>query len=328
MLVDGEWTDKSVGRTNTRGEFVRPESSFREWIGDAGNRFPAQANRYHLFVNAGCPWAYRTLLYRSIKGLRDLVSVSYTRPAMGKQGWTFAGSLEPVLNAQHIHDVYRAADKQFTGRTTVPVLWDKQQHTIVNNESSEIIRMFDSVFDTFDGVSSTRYYPAHLAEEIDSLNQRIYDDVNNGVYRCGFAQSQEAYEEAFDRLFACLDELDQRLSAQRFLCGSEVTEADWRLFATLVRFDIAYYGQFRCNRSHLAEFKHLWPYTRDLYQYPGVAETVDVAAIKGIYYGSRPPHILPKGPRLDFSAPANRGEPHERGASSGRRVSPSGNHHG
>ena len=213
---------------------------------------------------------------------------------------------EPILGARHLHQVYTAADPSFTGRCTVPVLWDLERGTIVNNESSEIIRMLDTAFDGFEGVNRQRFYPAHLAAEIDALNDWIYSDVNNGVYRCGFARTQAAYDEAFDKLFDALDRLDARLATRRYLCGDTITEADWRLYATLVRFDLAYHGQFRCNRNLLTEFEHLWPYTRDLYQQPGVADTVDVQAIKGIYYGSRPPGILPKGPRIDFQAPHER----------------------
>jgi putative glutathione S-transferase len=299
MLIDGVWSEADQPRTGDSGEFVRPVSPYRHFISDGG-RFPAEAGRYHLFVNAGCPWAYRTLLYRSLKGLESVIGISFTQPAAGPEGWTFGEEPEGLLGARHVHDVYTAADPSFTGRCTVPVLWDRQARTIVNNESSDIIRMFNSAFDHIDGVNPVNYYPGELAEEIDGLNERIYADVNNGVYRCGFARSQAAYESAFDRLFQALDELDERLSGQRYLCGASITEADWRFFATLVRFDTAYYGQFRCNRTRLVEFEHLWPYTRDLYQQPGVAATVDIDAIKGIYYGSRPPHILPKGPMLDF----------------------------
>ena len=262
--------------------------------------FKAEPGRYHLYVSLACPWANRTLIFRSLKGLESVIGISFTQPAAGPEGWTFGEEPEGLLGARHVHDVYTAADPSFTGRCTVPVLWDRQARTIVNNESSDIIRMFNSAFDHIDCVNPANYYPGELAGEIDGLNERIYADVNNGVYRCGFARSQAAYESAFDRLFQTLDELDERLAGQRYLCGDSITEADWRLFATLVRFDTAYYGQFRCNRTRLVEFEHLWPYTRDLYQQPGVAATVDIDAIKGIYYGSRPPHILPKGPMLDF----------------------------
>lgn len=305
MLIDGHWSNEEQPRNGTSGEFLRPVSPYRGSIGDAA--FPAEADRYHLFVNAGCPWAYRTILYRALKRLDGLVGLSLTRAAAGPEGWTFGDVPEPILGARHMHHVYSAADPTFTGRCTVPVLWDLRQGTIVNNESADIIRMFDSAFDDFAGVNPVRYYPARLAAEIDELNDWVYSDVNNGVYRCGFARSQEAYDKAFDVLFAALDRLDRRLAGSRYLCGGEITEADWRLFSTLVRFDLAYHGQFRCNRNMLIEFEHLWPYTRDLYQQPGVAETVDVAAIRGIYYGSRQPGILPRGPDPDFATPHDRG---------------------
>lgn len=309
MLIDGQWTVEDRPRTGNGGEFIRPESPFRAALGDPS--FPVQAGRYHLFVNAGCPWAYRTILYRALKQLDGLISLSFTQPAAGPEGWTFLadprGDPEPILGASHIHQVYSAADPNFTGRCTVPVLWDLEQGTIVNNESAEIIRMLDSAFDNFDGVDPARYYPAQLATEIDELNDWIYAAVNNGVYRCGFARTQTAYDEAYDVLFDALDRLDARLAERRYLCGEMITEADWRFFATLVRFDAAYYGQFRCNRNRLTDFENLWPYTRDLYQQPRVAETVDLNAIKGIYYGSRAPGILPKGPLIDFAAPHHRG---------------------
>jgi putative glutathione S-transferase len=306
MLIDGQWDPEDRPRSGSGGEFIRPQSSFRASVGD--REFPAESGRYHLFVNAGCPWAYRTILYRALKKLESVISLSFTRPAAGAEGWTFGETPEPILGAVHLHQVYTAAAPAFTGRCTVPVLWDLKEATIVNNESSEIIRMLDAAFDDLEGVSPKRYYPEHLAAEIDQLNAWIYAEVNNGVYRCGFARTQAAYDEAFDVLFCALDRLDTRLAERRFLCGNDITEADWRLFATLVRFDLAYHGQFRCNRNMLKEFEHLWPYTRDLYQQPGVAGTVDVAAIRGIYYGSRPPGILPRGPLPDFLAPHQRGD--------------------
>jgi len=306
VLVAGQWQDTESPRTNAGGEFVRNKSAYSDFIGADINRFPVETDRYHLFVNAGCPWAYRTLLYRSIKHLEPYLTVSYTQPAMGEQGWTFGDKAEPLLGARFMHEVYSAADSNFTGRCTVPVLWDKKAATIVNNESADIIRMFDQVFDHLSGVSPTRYYSQEHAVEIDALNKQIYGAVNNGVYRCGFAQSQKAYDQAFDVLFTTLDELDERLENQRYLCGANITEADWRLFATLVRFDLAYYSQFRCNQCRLIDFPNLWPYTRDLYQQPGVARTVDVDAIKGIYFGGRPPHIIPRGPMIDFAAPHGR----------------------
>ena len=306
QLIEGRWEPKDRPRTGKNGEFIRAVSPFRARISASGSGnasgedFPAESGRYHLFVNAGCPWAYRTLLYRRLKGLQDHISLSLTQPAMGQEGWTFGAEPESLLGAHHIHDVYTAADANFTGRCTVPVLWDKERRTIVNNESADIIRMMNSAFAGLSGVSEIDYYPEDQREQINALNEEIYETVNNGVYRCGFAQSQEAYEQAFDALFATLDRLDKRLKNQRYLCGDAVTEADWRLFATLVRFDLAYYSQFRCNRNRLADYEHLWPYTRDLYQHEGVSETVDFAAIKGIYFGGRPPHIIPKGPIIDF----------------------------
>ncbi len=304
QLVDGVWQPKDLPRVNSSGEFMRKDSTFRSFIGSS--EYLAEAGRYHLFVNAGCPWAYRAILYRALKQLTDLISISYTQPAAGPEGWTF-GEPESLLGATHMHEVYSEADRQFSGRCTVPVLWDKRTGTIVNNESADIIRMFNSAFDEIPGVSKTDYYPELAQGAIDAFNDRIYMNVNNGVYRCGFSQSQDAYESAFDALFDTLDDMDKLLGTQRYLCGETLTEADWRFFATLVRFDLAYYGQFKCNRQQLKEYANLWPYCRDLYQTPGVAETVDVEAIKGIYYGSRSPGVLPKGPVIDFDEPHDRG---------------------
>lgn len=303
QLVEGVWHSKDLPRVNSNGEFLRKDSTFRSFIGS--DDYPAEAGRYHLFVNAGCPWAYRAILYRSIKKLTDLVSISYTEPAAGAEGWTF-GQPEPLLGATHIHEVYSAGDHRFSGRCTVPVLWDKQTESIVNNESADIIRMLNSAFDEIPGVSKTDYYPESARSAIDEFNDRIYVNVNNGVYRCGFSQSQEAYESAFDALFDTLDEIEELLGTRRYLCGEMITEADWRLFATLVRFDLAYYGQFKCNRQQLKDYENLWPYCRDLYQTPDVAETVDAKAIKGIYYGSRSPGVLPKGPFINFDEPHGR----------------------
>lgn len=305
MLIDGCWSDQDQRKASASGAFVRPESSFRSTIGAPDSDYVAEPGRYHLFANAGCPWAYRALLYRNLKQLQPLLSLSLTQPAAGAEGWTF-GQPEPLLGAVHMHHVYSAGQADFTGRATVPVLWCKHTQTIVNNESADIVRMLNSAFDHCDGVASDDFYPADLADQIDAWNAKIYPAVNNGVYRCGFAQSQQAYDEAFDLLFATLDELDEHLVENRYLCGDRVTEADWRLFSTLIRFDLAYHGQFRCNRNLLKDFPNLWPYTRDLYQHPRVAQTVDIEAIKGIYYGSREPRILPKGPVLDFAEPSGR----------------------
>ena len=232
--------------------------------------------------------------------------MSYSRPAAGPEGWTF-GEPEPLLGAVHMHQVYTADNSSFTGRCTVPVLWDKESNSIVNNESADIIRMFNSAFDSVPGVDQTDYYPEPLRDRIDSLNEKIYENINNGVYRCGFSSSQQAYNDAFELLFDTLDELDDLLGNQRYLCGEMVTEADWRLFSTLVRFDLAYHGQFKCNRQQLKDYINLWPYCRDLYQLPRVADTVDIDAIKGIYYGGRGAGVIPRGPVIDFEEPHNRG---------------------
>ena len=305
MLIDGQWSQKDIALTNGKGEYERVVSSFRDVISATDEQFTPEPDRYHLFANAGCPWAYRALLYRSIKGLEDDISLSLTEPAAGKEGWTFGAEPEPLLGAKHIHDVYRAADSNFTGRCTVPVLWDKKLNTIVNNESADIIRMLNSAFSQI-SPQAPNYYPEQYAEQIDAWNAEIYQYVNNGVYRCGFARSQHAYEQAYKLLFQTLDKIDAHLGDHRYLCGDEVTEADWRLFSTLVRFDLAYYSQFRCNQQRIVDYENLWPYSRDLYQQPGVAKTVDMAAIKGIYFGSRPPRIIPVGPQLNFSAPHHR----------------------
>ena len=305
LLIDGQWQSQDIRRSNAAGEFVRNDATFRDWI---GRQFPIESKRYHLFVNEGCPWAYRTILYRSIKNLEDIVSISYTEPAMGKQGWSFGETPDDLLNCSHIHEIYQLADTTFSGRATVPILWDKHRATIVNNESADIIRMFNKVFDDFEGVDAGDYCPTEKINEIEGLNQLIYDDINNGVYRCGFAQSQSAYDDAFDRLFSRLDLLDDSLRSQRFLLGDHITEPDWRLFATLVRFDLAYHGQFKCNRNLLTDYEFLWPYVRDLYQQQKVAVTVNEHAIRGIYYGSRAPGILPRGPKVDFGAPHDRGK--------------------
>ena len=304
QLIKGVWYAEDRSRTNATGEFERKQSDYRSYLGS--EKYKAEAGRYHLFVNAGCPWAYRTILYRSIKNLSGLITMSYSRHAAGTEGWTF-GEPEPLLGAVHMHQVYTADNSSFTGRCTVPVLWDKESNSIVNNESADIIRMFNSAFDSISGVDQIDYYPEPLRARIDSLNEKIYENINNGVYRCGFSSSQQAYDDAFELLFDTLDELDDLLGNQRYLCGEMVTEADWRLFSTLVRFDLAYYGQFRCNRQQLKDYMNLWPYCRDLYQLPRVADTVDIDAIKGIYYGGRGAGVIPRGPVIDFEEPHNRG---------------------
>ena len=313
LLVEGVWRDEWYDTSASDGAFKRPDAPFRDWI-EAGGRFAPEPGRYHLYVSWACPWAHRTLIYRKLKGLDDAIGVTYVDPLMLENGWTIGEGADPVNGARFIWQVYAMAAPRFTGRATVPVLWDKLHRTIVNNESSEIIRMFDawpgSWPGSWPGAGGPVFRPAELAAEIDALNADIYPAINNGVYRAGFATTQAAYEDAFDALFAALDVLEQRLSSRAFLTGDRVTEADWRLFTTLVRFDAVYHGHFKCNRNRLIDFPELWDYTRTLYQCPGVAETVRLDQIKTHYYGSHrtinPTGIVPKGPALDFAAPAQR----------------------
>jgi len=276
--------------------------------------FPAARGRYHLYVSLACPWAHRTLIMRKLKGLDEIVSLSVVEPLYGPHGWWFGTSPgtipDSVNNASELAEVYLRADPKYTGRVSVPVLWDKERSTIVNNESAEIIRMFNGAFGRFTNVR-TDYYPPPLRAEIDRLNTLVYENINNGVYRTGFATTQEAYEEAFHSVFAALDEIEARLARQRFLAGGEITEADWRLFPTLVRFDAVYYSHFKCNLRRIIDYPNLWGYLRDLYQQPGVAATVNMDHIKRHYYGSQrhvnPTGIVPLGPALDFMAPHDRG---------------------
>jgi putative glutathione S-transferase len=320
LLVDGVWQDRWYDTGSTGGRFVRKPSSFRNWItpdgapgpsGEGG--FQAEPGRYHLFVSLACPWAHRTLIFRRLKGLEEMITLSVVHWRMLEHGWTFApgpGVIpDPVMQADYLHQVYAAADPHYSGRVTVPVLWDKQTSRIVNNESAEIIRMFNAAFDGV-GARPGDYCPADLLEEIDALNAEIYDRVNNGVYKAGFATTQGAYEDAVGPLFAELDRLDTRLARQRFLFGDRITEADWRLFTTLVRFDAVYVGHFKCNIRRIADYPNLSGYLRDLYQQPGIAETVDFRHIKGHYYESHgtinPTGIVPLGPVLDLDAPHGR----------------------
>ena len=319
LLVDGIWKD-DVSRTDKDGQFVRPTTKFRNWVtadgrpgpsGEGG--FGAASGRYHLYVSLACPWAHRTVIFRKLKGLENLISLSVVSPDMLKDGWTFntqEGSTGDEVNGKaKLAEIYLLADPKYTGRVSVPVLWDKERKTIVNNESAEIIRMLNSAFDAFTNVRAD-YYPEPLRGEIDRLNEHIFANVNNGVYRAGFATSQGAYEQAFRGVFDTLDELEQKLSQQRYLVGRQITEADWRLFTTLVRFDAVYYSHFKCNWRHIYEYPNLSNYLRDLYQVPGVAETVSLAQIKRHYYFSQrrvnPTGIVPVGPQLDFSAPHDR----------------------
>ena len=314
LLVDGKWRTDWYDTTKTGGRFERGAAKFRDRVtADGSSGFRAEAGRYHLYVSLACPWASRTLIFRKLKRLEDVISLSIVDPHMADEGWVFSdapGAIPDTVNGfTHVYEVYTAAKPGFTGRVTVPVLWDKKQRTIVNNESSEIIRMLNSEFDAF-GDASIDFYPKELRAEIDAVNERVYPNVNNGVYRAGFATSQEAYEEAWKQVFAELDALEERLSRQRYLCGARITEADWRLFTTLVRFDAVYYSHFKCNRQRLVDFPNLWGYTRELYQVPGVAETVSFDHIKQHYFWSHesinPTRIVPLGPTLDFDAPHGR----------------------
>ena len=304
-----------------KGEFVRATSGFRNWVtadGCAGpsgeSGFIAEANRYHLYVSHACPWAHRTLIVRALKGLQEVISVSVVHPLMPAESWVFAeypGSTEDhVNNAKYMHEIYAKVEPDFNGLVTVPVLWDKKQQTIVNNESSEIIRMLNSSFDEFAINKNVDLYPEQLRADIDEINQPIYENVNNGVYRAGFATNQKAYERAYDALFDTLDDLEERLSTQRYLVADQITEADWRLFTTLLRFDPVYYNHFKTNKKRLVEYPNLWAYTRELYQIPGVAETVNMDHIKYHYFASHtsinPTGIVPQGPEIDFMSPHGR----------------------
>jgi len=320
LLIDGVWHDQWYDTRNTGGRFVRKNSTFRNWVtpdGAAGptgaGGFRAAPGRYHLYVSLACPWAHRTLIFRRLKGLEKMISVSVVHWRMLEHGWTFEDGPgvvpDPIHGARYLHEVYTAAMPDYSGRVTVPVLLDKESGTIVNNESSEIIRIFNAGFDLV-GAASGDYYPEELREEIDALNVRIYDTVNNGVYKAGFATTQHAYEEAIGPLFETLDWLDERLSTRRYLLGERQTEADWRLFTTLLRFDPVYVGHFKCNLRRIADYPNLSGYLRDLYQTPGIAQTVNMRHIKGHYYESHrtlnPTGIVPLGPVLDLDAPSER----------------------
>ncbi|OMH25798.1 glutathione S-transferase family protein [Motiliproteus sp. MSK22-1] len=321
LLIEGQWHNDWYDTKSSNGKFVRKDSSFRNWItadGRAGPNgvagFKAEVGRYHLYVSMACPWAHRTLILRTLKGLESMISVSVVNATMGDEGWTFAPGDEVVADNVNgkslLHQIYTLAQPDYTGRVTVPVLWDKKLKTIVNNESSEIIRMLNGAFDDL-GATPGNYYPSELRNEIDSINDLIYPNINNGVYRAGFATTQEAYEEAFNEIFDTLDNLEERLGQQRYLVGDQITEADWRLFTTLVRFDAVYVGHFKCNKQRIADYPNLWGYLRELYQLPGIADTVKIDHIKAHYYGSHetinPTRIIPKGPHIDFMQPHNRG---------------------
>jgi glutathionyl-hydroquinone reductase len=304
-LSRGRWVDEWYDTASTGGRFVRQDARFRSWMSEGGE-FSPEPGRYHLYVSWACPWAHRTLIYRALKGLQDAIGVTVVDPLMLSDGWVIPAVADPVNHAQFLWQIYAKADPDYVGRATVPVLWDRRRETIVNNESGDIIRMFDA----WPGAKGPLFRPPERASEIDALNEEIYRSVNNGVYRAGFATTQAAYEEAFRELFAMLDRLEDRLRGQSFLLGEQVTETDWRLFTTLVRFDAVYYLHFKCNRDRLVDFPELWDFTRALYQVLGVADTVRLDHIKAHYYGSHrtinPTGIIPAGPRLDFSAPTRR----------------------
>jgi putative glutathione S-transferase len=321
LLVDGVWRDDSFDTKRMQdGRFVRPPARYRHWVTPDGSPGPTgvggfqpEVGRYHLYVSLACPWAHRTIIMRRLKGLEHVVSTSVTSWYMGDDGWTFdkrtGSSGDPVNNVERLSELYLLADPHYSGRVSVPVLWDKNRRMIVSNESSEIMRMFNSAFDGLTGEKSD-YYPAALRDEIERVNAMVYANINNGVYRAGFATVQEAYEEAFRGVFTTLDELERRLSRQRYVAGPRLTEADWRLFPTLIRFDAVYYGHFKCNLRRIVDYPSLSNYLRDLFQVPGVGETVSMEHIKHHYYASQrrvnPSGIVPLGPELDFTAPHDR----------------------
>ncbi len=311
LLIKGEWRDEWYDTTSTGGEFIRQDAQFRQWIGEPG--FAAEAGRYHLFVSLACPWAHRTLIFRKLKKLEPIIGVTVVDPVMLEHGWVFSGVSEsnPIEKISYLSQVYTKADANYTGRVTVPVLWDKKRNTIVNNESSEIIRMLNSAFNELTGEHSD-YYPEALRAGIDDLNQLIYDNINNGVYRTGFATSQKAYETAFQGLFDTLDLIEDRLRRQRYLVGESITEADWRLFTTLIRFDAVYYSHFKTNLKRIEDYPNLSNYLRELYQIEGIAETVNFDHIKTHYYVSQttinPTQVVPVGPVLDYTRVHNRAD--------------------
>ena len=320
LLVKGKWVDQWYDTAATGGNFVRTDPQFRNWItpdgapgpsGEGG--FAAEAGRYHLYVSLACPWAHRTLIFRALKGLEDMIRISVVHPYMGDHGWTFEPApgvvADPLVGAKYMYEVYQHAQPDYSGRVTIPVLWDKKQGKIVNNESSEIIRMFNSAFDGV-GAKTGNYAPAELMTDIDAMNERIYGAINNGVYKAGFATEQGVYEREVTALFDMLDELEVRLGKQRYLIGDRITEADWRLFTTLIRFDAVYYGHFKCNLRRLVDYPNLWAYTRELYQWPSVADTLNMSHVKEHYYTSHgtinPNGIVPLGPVLLLNEPHGR----------------------
>ncbi len=323
LLVDGTWHDTWYDTKSTGGAFKRSAAQFRNWITKDGSpgpsgtgEFAAESGRYHLYVSHACPWAHRTLIFRELKDLTPHISVSVVHPDMLDKGWSFetddeGATGDTLFGSEFAHQIYTRADPSYSGRVTVPILWDKTQGTIVSNESSEIIRMFNSAFNDITG-NTDDYWPEAMRDEIEEVNARIYSDVNNGVYKSGFATSQQAYDAAVGPLFETLDWLEDRLSSRRYLMGDRITEADWRLFTTLIRFDPVYHLHFKCNLRRLIDYPNLWAYTRELYQWPGVAETVNMSHIVRHYHYSHesinPHRIVPINPQLDYSEPHGRGQ--------------------
>ncbi len=313
-LIDGKWVDKWRDTKSTSGHFIRPDAKTRNWVtadGEPGpsgiGGFKAEPGRYHLYIAESCPWAHRTMIFRHLKGLEDMISVSVVNAISGANGWTFEEGHgvvpDPEFSAAFLYEIYQRSDSTYTGQVTVPTLWDKAQKKLVSNESCEIIRMFNSAFDDI-GALEGDYYPEKLRAEIDEVNDLVYGAINNGVYRVGFATSQQAYEDAYNKLFAALDQLEERLASRTYLVGEQLTEADWRLFTTLVRFDYVYYGAFRCNKRRIVDYPHLWRFVRDLYKMPGIADTIDAWSIKAHYYASgkllKQTQIVPLGPEIDY----------------------------
>lgn len=315
LLIEGKWHTDWYDTKSTNGEFVRKDSQFRNQIGS--EEFPAESGRYHLFVCLACPWAHRTLIYRSLKKLERVIGVTLVKPEMLENGWEIDDKLSvslgynpsPIKDIQYLHEIYTHMDSDYTGRVTIPLLLDTKTGNIVNNESSEIIRILDSAFDDFTDVK-TDFYPTELKDEIDKINALVYDNINNGVYKAGFATTQKAYEKAYHQLFDALDFVEQKLSQQPYLAGDRITEADWRLFTTLIRFDVVYYGHFKANKKRIEDYPNLSNYTRELFQHKGVANTVNFEHIKTHYYYSHdminPTRVIPIGPELDFTQPHNR----------------------
>lgn len=315
LLVNGRWQDKWYDTDGNNGKFERQASVFRNWVEDNPDAdYPAESGRYHLYVSLACPWAHRTLIFRKLKQLEDHISVSVVHPDMLENGWEFkafpGATGDDLYGADYMHQIYTRVDPEITTRVTVPVLWDKQRQEIVSNESADIIRMFNSAFNSLTG-NTEDFYPEALRTDVDKINEYVYHAINNGVYKTGFATTQDAYEQAFNELFQALDTLETRLSQQRYLVGDVLTEADWRLFTTLIRFDPVYHGHFKCNLHQIADYPNLFNYMKELYQYSGIADTVNMEHIKRHYYFSHtminPTQVIPAGPEQDLLSPHNRG---------------------